>query len=61
MGSRVLRIALGILFAAWSYHAMAGTLIKQEVEGNTRICYYQDGPDITVKTVPASDPCPASI
>jgi len=56
-----MRIILIIVLALWAVNAIPATLVKQEVRGNTRICYYQAGPDTIVKTVPASDPCPASI
>lgn len=45
----------------WAADAVSGLLFKEEVRGATRICYYQDGPNVIVKTLPASDPCPVTV
>ena len=53
------KLLIVLLLASAS--VQAGYLIREEVVGNQRFCYYQSGSQVQVITVHQSDPCPNSI
>ena len=56
-----IKLIILLTLLATSAYAFNGMLFKQEIEGEYRICYYQDGPEIRVKSYHVSQPCPVDL
>ena len=56
----MLMVALFAWTVAHTACAGGGTLVREEVRGQYRFCYYREGGEVTVLRVHESNPCPAT-
>ena len=56
-----MKYVLLLILISFPAYAFNGSLFKEEVEGEYRICYYRDGVDVRVKSYYAANPCPNTL
>ena len=59
---RKLLIMLMVVLFSWTaaHTACAGSLVREEVVGQWRFCYYDVGGEIEVLRIHESNPCPST-